>query len=184
MKFIHTGTSLLIVALACLGLPLLAATAEPTNVAGYVDCSEFLELAGDDTATVEVNLRGALLRAVVGFDPELKAAVGGLESIHAVILTFEEKNRATRALELIRRTERALIDRKWDVLTRVKDGESNVTVLVLFDDDVIQGLVVLVADTNGHEVVCANIAGVIDMAALASLGETLDIPGLDQVEPE
>jgi hypothetical protein len=182
VKIMRIATLLLAIVVMCAGPPALSATANKPS--GFVDCSEFLELAGEDTGTVEVNLSGALLQAVSGIDPDLQEAVSGLESIHAVILTFEQKNRASRALDMIRRTEQTLIDRKWEVLTRIKDGTSNVTVLVLLDDDVIQGLVVLVADVEGHEVVCANIAGVIDLAKLASLGETLDIPGLDQIEHE
>ena len=34
------------------------------------------------------------------------------------------------------------------------------------------------------EVVCANIAGKIDLAAIARLGETFEIPGLDQVDED
>jgi hypothetical protein len=149
---------------------------------GFVDGSAFLALAGEDTTTVEVNLHGSILRAVLAFDPELKELVAGLESIHAVILGYEENGRAAKALDLMRRTERKLIDRDWEVLTRVKDGESNVTVLVLNDEESIQGLVVLVADAGGHEVVFANIAGTVDLAAIAKLGESLEIPGLDQVD--
>jgi len=82
----------------------------------------------------------------------------------------------------MRQTESKLIDREWEVLTRIRNGESNVTVLVLNDEESIQGLVVLVADAGGHEVVFANIAGTIDLAAIAKLGESLEIPGLDQVD--
>ncbi|MHC4502973.1 MAG: hypothetical protein ACYTFI_06690, partial [Planctomycetota bacterium] len=45
----------------------------------------------------------------------------------------------------------------------------------------ISTVVVLVADAEGEEVVFANIAGAIDLAAIAALGETFEIPGLDQV---
>jgi hypothetical protein len=34
---------------------------------------------------------------------------------------------------------------------------------------------------DGGELVFANIAGVLDLASIARLGETLEIPGLDQV---
>lgn len=182
MKSIHAGALLLSFAVAILALPVCAAEAAHVKHPGFVDGSAFLALASDDCTTVEVNLHGAILRAVLAFDPELKELVAGLESIHAVVLGCEGNGRAAKALDLMRQTERKLSDRDWEVLTRVKDGESNVTVLVLNDEESIEGLVVLVADAGGDEIVFANIAGTIDLAAIAKLGESLDIPGLDQVD--
>jgi len=157
-----------------------AFAAERDKLPGYVDGSRFLDLAGEHTTTVEVNFHGALLKAILGIDPDLKKLAGGLESIQAVILTFEEKGPATKALELMRQTEERLVDSKWEALTRIKEGSSRITVLVLADEEEISGLVVLVADEG--EIVFANIAGTIDLAALARLGEQFDIPGLDQVD--
>jgi hypothetical protein len=182
VKRIHASALLLSLAAATLALPARAADTAHLEHPGFVDGSAFLELAGDDATTVEVNLHGALLKAIVSFDPELKKAAAGLESIHAVILSYDEDGRAAKALDLMRRTERKLIDRDWEVLTRIKDEDSNVTVLVLSAEETIQGLVVLVADAGGHEIAFANIAGTIDLAAIARLGETLEIPGLDKVD--
>jgi hypothetical protein len=158
VKNVHASALLLFIAVAPLALPVYAADTAHEKHPGFIDGSAFLALASDDCTTVEVNLHGALLRAILGIDPELKEAVGGLESIHE------------------------LVDRDWEVLTRIKDGESNVTVLVLNDEESIQGLAVLVADAGGHEIVFANIAGTVDLAAIAKLGESLEIPGLDQVD--
>jgi hypothetical protein len=182
VKNVHASALLLFIAVAPLALPVYAADTAHEKHPGFIDGSAFLALASDDCTTVEVNLHGALLRAILGIDPELKEAVGGLESIHAVILSCEENGRAAKALDLIRQTERKLVDRDWEVLTRIKDGESNVTVLVLNDEESIQGLAVLVADAGGHEIVFANIAGTVDLPAIAKLGESLEIPGLDQVD--
>jgi hypothetical protein len=166
-----------------LALPVGAADDSRERLPGFVDGSRFLELATEDATTVEVNLHGAILKAIVGIDPDLKKLAGGLESIHAVILGFEKKGEAVKAFDVMRQTERKLVDREWEVLTRIKDEESNVSVLVLNDDETIRGLVVLASNEGGEEIVFANIAGSIDLAAIAALGETLDIPGLDEVEP-
>jgi hypothetical protein len=157
-----------------------ALAAERDKLPGYVDGSRFLDLAGEHATSVEVNFHGSLLKAILGIDPDLKKLAGGLESIQAVILTFEEEGPATKALELMSQTEKRLVDSKWEALTRIKEGSSRVTVLVLNDEEEISGLVVLVADEG--EIVFANIAGTIDLAALARLGEQFDIPGLDQVD--
>jgi hypothetical protein len=182
VKSIHASALLVVIVLAAAAIPVWGADSSHEKHPGFVDGSAFLALAGEDTTTVEVNLHGALLKAILGFDPELKELVAGLESIHAVILSYEKDGRAAKALDLMRQTESKLIDREWEVLTRIRNGESNVTVLVLNDEESIQGLVVLVADAGGHEVVFANIAGTIDLAAIAKLGESLEIPGLDQVD--
>jgi len=149
---------------------------------GYVDGSLFLDLATDDTTTVEVNLSGAILKAIASADESLNQLAGGLESIHAVILEFEDEAQLAEVQELLKRTEKRLRDENWEVLTRIREGSSRVTVLVLNDDEVVQGLVVLVSD--GAEVVFANIAGLIDLSAIAKLGESFDIPGLDEIVPE
>jgi len=172
---------------SCLSLVLAGGLSAAVHAAGeppplgFVDGSAFLELAGDDAGTIEISLRGALLRALTSFDPELKRLVGGLESIHAVIVEPEQGASLKRVRELVRRRERSLLGEGWERLARVRDGTADVTVLVLNDEETIRGLVVMAADEEDGSVVFANVAGVIDLAAIAALGEQLEIPGLDQV---
>ena len=146
---------------------------------GYVDGSLFLDLATEDTTTIEINLSGAILQAIASTDEDLKQLAGGLESIHAVILEFTDEGRVAKVQELLRQTEKQLRDKGWEVLTRIKEGAGRVTVRVINDGAAIQRLVVLVSD--GGEVVFANIAGVIDLNAIAKLGESFDIPGLGEI---
>jgi hypothetical protein len=162
------------------GLALPAGAAEVDHP-GFVDGSAFLELAGEESGTVEVRLQGALLRALLAFDPELKELTAGLESIHAVVLETGGRGRAVEARDLMRRTEKRLLERGWERLARVKDQEASVSVLVLAREDKVDGLVVMVTEADGEEIVFANIAGTVDLAAIARLGESLDIPGLDKV---
>jgi hypothetical protein len=169
------------VVVAALSIPVGVADSAHDELPGFVDGSGFLELAGRDAGTVEVNLHGALLRALLAWDPELKELVSGLESIHAVILDVERRDSYEKVKDLMHRTERKLLDRGWERLARVRDAETNVTVLVLNDEETVQGLVVMVGGDDEGELVFANIAGVIDLAGIARLGETLEIPGLDQV---
>jgi hypothetical protein len=146
---------------------------------GYVDGSMFLDLATEDTTSVEINLSGAILKAIASADADLQQLAGGLESIHAVILEFTDEARVAKVQELLLQKEKELRNKNWEVLTRIKEGTGRVTVLVLNDGEAIQGLVVLVSD--GGEVVFANIAGTIDLNAIAKLGESFDIPGLDDI---
>jgi len=181
VKNIPMRSSRLVCLAAGIVLSLGVVSAAEVDHPGFVDGAAFLELAGEESGTVEVNLQGDLLRALLGFDPELKKLAGGLESIHAVVLELEDEDRAARARDLLRRTEKRLLGRGWQRLARVKDKGANVSVLVLNDEDRVNGLVVMVVEGEGEEIVFANIAGTLDLAAIARLGESLEIPGLDQV---
>jgi hypothetical protein len=174
----------LLCGLLALGLaaPLQAAD-EFKNHPGYVDGSRLLSLADDDTSTVEVSLNGAILRALISFDPELKQIAAGLESIHAIVLDFddEESAQVARGGDLLREIEKSLVGREWQMITKIKDEGTNVSVLVQSDAELIGGLVVLISGGDG-ELVFANIAGDIDLEAIAKLGEKLDIPGLEHLD--
>ena len=59
--------------------------------------------------------------------------------------------------------------------------------LALSDGEAIQGLVVMVVDRSeegGAELVFANIAGAIDLAAIQQIGEGFNVPGLDGLDLE
>ncbi len=182
----NTKVSLVIAVASCLLLlmlvssPAVAEKKDLDKVPGYVDGAAFVELAGDEAVTVEISIHGALLKVLGSVDPDLDELVGGLESIHAVILEAENDETATRILDLMRRIERRLLAQGWERLARVRDDEAEVKVLVLNDEEAILGLVVMVAGDE-HEFVFANIAGTLNLAAIAALGESLDIPGLDQL---
>jgi hypothetical protein len=75
-----------------------------------------------------------------------------------------------------------LTESRWQRLARIRDETSEVAVLVLNDDEVIQGLVVLITDHASHSVVFTNVAGVLDLQALSTLGEHLEVPGLEDLE--
>lgn len=181
-KTVHIRLCLALFAL--LLSPAALAAGKQIDSPGFVDGSIFVELAGDDAVTVEVSVHGGLLKAILGGDPELKKRVGGLESVHAVIVELEDKSIARRLVDEMRDTERKLLGRGWEMLARVKERDGEVRVLVLTDDEAIEGLVVLVADLEGGEMVFANIAGTIDLAALAQIGQSFNIPGLDDLKIE
>jgi hypothetical protein len=149
---------------------------------GFVDGSAFAALATPEATTVEIALHGALLRALTTWDPELGKLAGGLQSIHAVILELGDAGQHSRGRELLLGTEKKLLERGWERITRIKEGGSDVVVLALAQGDRIQGLVVMVSSLEEQgELVFANIAGDIDLAALAELGEQMAIPGLDRL---
>jgi len=176
---------------ACaLGLMLLAGmlltgpaeAAQKSRPPGFVDGSMLIDLAGEDALTVEISLHGALLKAITKFDSELDSLAGGLESIQAVILDLEEVSSADKIREQVDEMQRGLRREGWERLARVKESGSVVNIFVLNDVDTIQGLVVLIVDENDKQVVFANVAGVLDLAAIEKLGDGLGIPGLEGLE--
>ena len=56
--------------------------------------------------------------------------------------------------------------------------------LVLSDGEVIQGLTVMVIDMEEGELVFANIAGTLDLAAIQEIGDGLGIPGIEDLDIE
>ena len=168
----------LTIALGLAAGPALAAGVE--RGPGYVDSTVFSEIAGgEETVRVQINLSGSLLKVIIsGLPEDLRAVFGGLEAIHAIILELGSSQVRERAAKTIDATSKDLQRKGWSLVAKVKEDGESVNVLVLDDGDMIRGLVVLVVDLDGGEMVFANVAGSLDPKVLAKLAE-LDIPGLE-----
>jgi len=188
MKFLKNGirTFGAIALLAALvSGPVWAASKDYTKVLGFVDKERFTGLVGEDDVQIEVWLPGSLLQIVKAVDPELGDLVAGLELAQALVVETEDEDTARKLAERARATESALLKKGWIRLAKVKDGSENVSVLILNDEETIRGLTVMVSDSGpGGNFVFANVAGVIDLAAIQRLGEQMDIPGLNQLQSE
>ena len=175
----------LAIVLAC--APLYAAGRPEPHVAGFVDGTKLAELAGDDAVSVEITLGSALLKPLLRADPELRALAEGIESIYAVVLEVDNPAVADEIVERIHGIERGLVESGWQRVARVKDRAEEIKVLVLTEDEeTFGGLVVTVIDRSGEgaEIVFANIAGRIDLAAIERISERFDVPGLGDLELE
>lgn len=177
------GTIVLLAALAA--GPLWAQAKDYTKIRGFVDKNRFTGLVGEDDVQIEVWLPGSLLQIVKAVDPELGDLVAGLELAQAVVIETEDPETARKLAERVRSTESALLEEGWVRLAKIKDGSEHISVLILTDDETIRGLTVMVSDSGpGGSFVFANVAGVIDLAAIQRLGEQMNIPGLNQLESE
>jgi len=165
--------------------PAWAAKQDLAGVRGYVDPSTFVDLAGGpDAVRVEISIHKSLIGLIcAGLDEDLKEVACGLEAINAVIIDLAGE-RVGRARELLADTERNLRGRGWERLALVREDDSEVRVLLLNDASTISGLVVMVLshETGSGELVFANVAGRLDLAAMQRLGDELNIPGLDNLE--
>jgi hypothetical protein len=156
-----------------------------TKIPGYVDKEGFSGLAGEDDVQIEVWLPGSLLKIVGAVDPELGELVSGLQLAQAVVVETKDAEKSRRLVERMRSIESGLLKKGWIRLAKIKDGGEQVSVLILNDDESISGLTVMVSESGSEgSFVFANVAGRIDLAAIQSIGEQMNIPGLDQLELE
>jgi len=173
------GSRALLVLVLLAGISALPAAAAKKGP-GYVSSDSFVEVAGDDALQVQVSIPSSLLKLITGADPELKRLAGGLESIEAVILDLSRRGVAERARAAMKETEKRLLRSGWERLVLVREEGSEVRVLLLNNEERIDGLVVMVVD--GTEMVFANVAGMIDLAAIEEIGGALGVPGLDDID--
>lgn len=161
--------------------------------AGVVDPAPFMALAGPDGPVTEVYLKGSLLKLIsLGLteeDPETGKMVGGLEAVTTIVVELKAAQ-LEQARQLVSATSKRLLAQGWDVLARVKDKDSNITVLTRANDakGIFQGLQVFVLDSEQdvkdedvrYDLVFANIAGPIRFSDIARIGEQFDIPAIDE----
>ena len=151
---------------------------------GYVGSQSFIDIAGDDGVTVQVSVGSSLIGLITGADPELKRLLGGLTSVEAVILDLSRRGVADRARTALRETESRLLKRGWERLVLVREDETDLRVMILNDEKAIQGLVVMIIDTDEGQMVFANIAGNLDLASLEEIGDTFGVPHLGDIDLE
>jgi len=162
----------------------LAPSAAAQRGPGYVGSQSFIDIAGDDGVTVQVSVGKSLIGLITGSDPELGKLLGGLESVEMVILDLNRRGVADRARAALRETESHLLERRWERLVLVREDETDLRVLVLNDEKNIQGLVVMIIDTDEGQMVFANIAGNLDLSSLEEIGDTFGVPHLGDIDLE
>ncbi|MFN7967282.1 MAG: DUF4252 domain-containing protein [Acidobacteriota bacterium] len=164
----------------------------PPPGVGVVDPEPFKALAGPDGPVTEVYLKGSLLRLIsqglTQQDPETGKLVGGLEAVTTIVIELKA-SQLEQARQLVSSTSKRLMTQGWEVLARVKDKDSNITVLTRSNDATgfFYGLQVFVLDSSGdsgdsnatYDMVFANIAGPMRLSDITRIGEALDIPAIE-----
>ncbi len=167
-------------------LALLAAPARAQDALerdpGFVDIDGFSAWF-DESPTVEVNIKGALLRMAAAAtrdeDPMLAAMLTKLRAIQ--VRTF--RYRPALRERLTSRTEglaRRLAESGWESIVRVRDEDENVDMFLRSAGDRVLGMMVSVVNPAEEEVVFVNIVGEIDPEEIGRLGSRFDIKGLDR----
>ena len=172
---------------------------DPTTLPGYVDLSD-LGFTSEDEATVEVNIKGTLLRflqrAAAEEDPEFASLVSDLSLITVRVYTLEDGGNeevAARAKGLSKRLEQ----NGWETIVSVRERGEHAYIAIKADGDLIRGLTVIAVDGDGDlieehtgrrssrhnssELVFVNIVGTIDLDEVWRLGDHFDIDPLDSM---
>jgi len=160
----------ILVAFISLGfvMPSLSVAEEESKLEGLIE----IDYPHAAEAKVEVNLAGALFslaaKAVRDEDPDASEFLTNLKAIKVRI--YDEAALGGKSFnEVLEFYKGQLPKSKWEVLARVKDEGSTVSVYSLTKGDVVSGLVVLIG--NPEEFIIVNLAGKIDVAKLAEIDQ-------------
>ena len=157
---------------------------------GYVDFAKFGLGAGEE-ATVEVNLRGPMLRLAAAAsdedDPELGAMLGGLDGIF--VRTYALEDRSPEAFEkAIASISKHLQETGWETIVKVRERDERAHIAIKLSGDDIIGMTVLAMEENDreNEVVFINIVDVLDLTQIGRMGRHLDfgVDALDSLDDE
>ena len=152
---------------------------------GYVDGSFLSDLVPDDlegVEVVEINIAGPLLAALSPMlnseDENLGAVVNQLRGITAVVASGLDEATSAKARTFVSEISAKLQREGWERLVRVREKGARTFVFLHYDGEAVDGLTVLSYEDD--EVTFVNIAGTIDLATLSELGDSMDLPGLDE----
>jgi len=148
---------------------------------GYVNFDE-IEIPGDAEETVEVYIRGPLLRLIAKAteheDPGLSEILSKLLLIRVNTFSIDSDD-ASKLKSKISKIEKELEKQKWEKVVRVKEREELVNVYMKLDNkDQIVGLVVMAIEED-DEAVFVNIVGETDWEAIGKIGHKFDIDEFD-----
>lgn len=167
-----------------LTLPVVAADTVEEHP-GYFDVDD-LGIVDDGDSSVDINLRGAMLRlvgaAVLDSEPELSDLVEDLELMRVLVAPSKETT-TSETLEALGRGASRLDELGWQRVVRVRDEGEQVYVYVREIEGEIAGLTILVVDPS-DETVLINMVGKIDVDLLASIGRAFDVPSLEEALAE
>jgi hypothetical protein len=166
------------------GFALAAAQSQDTleRHPGYVDFKT-LGISGDQEPTVEVNIKGSLLRLLAGSevsdDPELGSVLKRLLAIR--VETYELDSLSAGGYEKTAdRVAKSLEARGWETIVSARDKGERAKVCVRTEGDRIVGLFVISVERD--EAAFVNIVGDVNPDEIGKLGRDLNISPLDSMD--
>lgn len=156
---------------------------------GYVDFAKF-GLGANQEATVEINLRGPMLKLAAASsddDPELGAMLSGLEGIFVRTYALDDNSPDAfdKALNSI---SQHLQSTGWETIVKVRERDERAHIAIKMSGDTIVGMTVIALDEKDRDegVVFVNIVGTLDLAKVGRMGRhfDFDVDALDSLERE
>ena len=145
---------------------------ELNNEPGYVPFATLDDVYGQPKVMVNIGrVLMQFLAAASGEDPELAEMIKGMQGIQ--INVYDTQGRTEPALKQLNEISDRLAAVQWQPFLQVNEEKEVVQMLMKTDDEVVQGLVVMVVD--GEEAVFMNIVGAIDPNKLGKLMNQLDV---------
>ena len=145
---------------------------ELKNEPGYVPFATLDDVYGQPKVMVNIGkVLMQFLAAASGEDPELAEMIKGMQGIQ--INVYDTQGRTEPALKQLNEISDRLAAVQWQPFLQVNEEKEVVQMLMKTDDEVVQGLVVMVVD--GEEAVFMNIVGAIDPNKLGKLMNQLDV---------
>lgn len=131
----------------------------------------------DTERTLALSIGPTLLRFAARHtedDPEAQALLRGLDGVRVRI--YEITGDSARVAGRLRRSSRDMQARGWEPVAVLRDAGEEAHMLVRTSGERITGMVVMVADGPGREVVMVNIMGDLEPAMFGDAMAALDVP--------
>ena len=149
--------------------------------AGHIDFADLSQVYGEPK--VEVNLNATLIGMVSSLskkeDPEVSALLSKIEYIK--VRVYNLSGDASKALETVTRVTKDIRGDNWQPIVSINEKDQQVRVFTKITDDIIDGLVVMIVDTQQEdggdqgEAVFINVVGEIDPSQISRVTDSLNI---------
>lgn len=161
-------------------IPAMVTAQFDTEHPGYFPVED-LGILPEESINLEINLTGPMMKFIAlatdEDEPELSKLVEGLESIR--VRGADLESIGTEGVRSgIRNASEKLAEHGWTSMVRIRDDEEEVHIYFKDQDGEMVGLTVLSLEND--EAMLINLVGKIDPSALASLGDSLDLPQLEK----
>ena len=162
-----------VVLTAMLALPAMAQEDALKAFPGYVDFGDLGDIFGEPTVQISV---GASLLSLVGSlsaseDPEAAEMFKRLNGVRVNV--YENTEIPAEGLDLVRDVSSQLSGSGWESVVTVNSEDEQVRIFMKIDDDVVQGITVMVVEAT--EAVFVNVIGDINPAELEKVMDNFDV---------
>ena len=162
-----------VVLTAMLALPAMAQEDALKAFPGYVDFGDLGDIFGEPTVQISV---GASLLSLVGSlsaseDPEAAEMFKRLNGVRVNV--YENTEIPAAGLDLVRDVSSQLSGSGWESVVTVNSEDEQVRIFMKIDDDVVQGITVMVVEAT--EAVFVNVIGDINPAELEKVMDNFDV---------